>query len=78
MASRGYEHGTTALGAIFLISVFGPMIVLAVLWGLAAGVGQSGAVRDALMNAMIWVLLVSGAVLVVEEILLVAATSFRR
>lgn len=78
MAKSDNLRGSTGLGAVFLLSVFGPMFVLAILWALAAGVGQSGATRDAFMNAMIWVLMVSGVVLVIEEVLLIAATSLRR
>lgn len=75
MTTGGYSRGSTALGAIFLFSVFGPMAILAVLWALAAGVGQGGAIRDTFMNLMIWVLLPSGAVLIVEEVVLIAATA---
>lgn len=76
MVSRsGNSSGSPLLGAIFLLSVFGPMVLLALLWGAAAGVGEAGAMRDAFMNAMIWVLMVSGAVLVVEEFVLIAVTS---
>lgn len=78
MAKNDNQRGSTGLGALFLLSVFGPMAVLAILWALASGVGQAGAMRDAFMDAMVWVLMASGAVLVVEEVVLVAATSFGR
>ena len=78
MTKDGYGRGSTTLGAIFLLSVFGPMAVLAILWALAAGVGQPGAMRDMFSNMMIWVLLPAGAVLFIEEVVLIAATTFRR
>ena len=78
MARSGYHRGSTGLGALFLISVFGPMALLAVLWALAAGVGNPGPMRDLFMNLMIWVLLVAGVVLVVEEAALLALTWVRR
>lgn len=78
MAKHGSQRGSTGLGVLFLLSVFAPMLVLAILWALAAGVGQAGATRDAFMDVMVWVLMASGVVLVIEEVVLVAATSLRR
>lgn len=78
MANDGNGQGSTPLGAMFLISVFGPMALLALLWALAAGVGAPGAARDFFMDLMIWVLLGAGAVLLVEEAALIALTWFKR
>lgn len=78
MDKGGYDRGSTPLGALFLISVFGPMAVLAILWALVAGVGNPGATRDFLMDLMVWVLLVAGAVLLVEETVLIGFSWFKR
>lgn len=77
MKDQGNQRGSAQLGAIFLLSVLGPMAVLAVLWALAAGVGQPGSARDAFMDLMVWVLMISGVVLIVEEAVLIAATWFK-
>ncbi|MBX7248615.1 MAG: hypothetical protein K1X35_06120 [Caulobacteraceae bacterium] len=78
MGARGYEHGSAPLGVLFLVSVFGPMALLAAIWALAAGVGQNGPVRDLAGEAMVWVLLVSGVVLTIEEAVLFFATLLGR
>ena len=72
-------RGSTWLGTVFLASVFGPMAALAVLWALAAGVSVEGPVRQQAETLMLWVLLVAGPILVIEEFCLILARSmFRR
>ena len=78
MASRGYEDGSVGLGAVFLASVFGPMAILAALWALAAGAGATGPTRDFAGQAMVWVLLVAGLIITVEEAILIGMSAFKR
>lgn len=77
-----HQRGSSLLGAVFLISVFGPMIAMALLWGLTAAVGggsaESASIREGLMTGMIWVLLLAGAAILVEAILAVVALAGRR
>lgn len=68
------------MGTIFIASVFGPMALLAVLWICAAGigvaVGEASAARDFIGSLMVWVLLGSGVVLIIEEATLAITATF--
>ncbi len=74
-------RGSAVLGWIFIISVFGPMLVLTALWAIAAGVGagsgEFGSTHDRIMDLMVWALLFSGVVLTAEAAFGVAARSLR-
>jgi len=77
-----HQRGSSLAGALFLVSIFGPMIAVAILWSIAAAAGgnspDSVGIREGLMTGMIWVLLISGAVIVVEAVLAVLFSGFRR
>lgn len=77
------RRGSAALGWMALVSVFGPMLVLLGLWIVVAVSGGAGAegqssTRDAAMTMMIWVLMISGAVLLGEGLLLFLLAPLRR
>lgn len=77
------RRGSAALGWLVLGSVFGPMLVLLGLWIVVAVSGGAGAegqssTRDAAMTAMIWVLMISGAALTAEGLLLFLLAPLRR
>ena len=77
------RRGSAALGWLVLGSVFGPMLVLLALWivvAVSAGPSASGqsSTREAAMAMMIWVLMASGALLVVEGVLLLVLAPLRR
>ncbi|HYD05728.1 MAG TPA: hypothetical protein VEC60_08380 [Reyranella sp.] len=81
---RGSERrGSATLGWLVLGSVFGPMLALLALWivvavsGGPSATGQSST-REWAMTAMIWVLMLSGALLTVEGVLLFLLTPLRR
>jgi len=74
MANTTGRRGSALLGWMMLITVFGPMLALAVLWGIAAASGASGVsnptgaspFRDTILNAMVWVLMLSGIGVTIE------------
>ena len=78
MASVTERRGSALLGWMMVISVFGPMLVLTVLWGVAAASGASGVsnptgaspFRDSIMDMMVWVLMISGAGMAIEGALI--------
>jgi hypothetical protein len=78
MAKVNERRGSAALGWMMLISVFGPMIALAVLWGIAAASGASGNTnptgaspfRDSIMDMMVWVLMLSGLAITIEGLVI--------
>jgi hypothetical protein len=78
MAKASERRGSALLGWMMLISVFGPMLTLGVLWGIAAASGAAGVsnptgaspFRDAIMDAMVWVLMLSGVGMAIEGALL--------
>jgi len=76
------QRGSGTLGALFLLSIFGPMIALAILWGVAAAVGSGGGdglgARDAIFTAMVWVGLVSAAAITAEAVAAGVLLLFRR
>jgi hypothetical protein len=73
------------LGWMMLISVFGPMLILTVLWGVAAASGAAGVsnptgaspFRDSIMDAMVWVLMLSGVGMTIEGALILIFRVFR-
>ena len=77
------RRGSAALGWLVLGSVFGPMLALLALWivvavsGGPSATGQSST-REAAMSVMIWVLMISGAVLTAEGVLLFLLAPLRR
>lgn len=82
MAVIDSKRGSAPLGWIFLASVFGPMVLLAIAWTVVGALGSSaGDVHDAratVMDIMVMVLLVAGGVLFCETLALVVATWARR
>ena len=70
MARNSERRGSNWLGIVFMVSVFGPMILLAILWAIAAGVAENGTVRDQAGLLMVWVLLGAGIVVIIEEAVL--------
>ncbi|MBX7249111.1 MAG: hypothetical protein K1X35_08740 [Caulobacteraceae bacterium] len=78
MASVSGKRGSSVLGWMMLISVFGPMLALAILWGIAAASGAGGngnptgasPFRDAIMNLMVWVLMISGIAVAIEGLVI--------
>ena len=82
MSSIGGKRGSAPLGWIFLVSVFGPMALLAVAWAVVGALGSSsGEVHDtraAVMDVMVMVLLVAGGVLFCETLVLFVARLARR
>ena len=85
MANLTERRGSALLGWMMLISVFGPMLALAILWGVAAASGAAGVsnptgaspFRDAIMSAMVWVLMLSGVVMAVEGLLILIFRGLR-
>lgn len=77
------KRGSATLGWLVLGAVFGPMLALGVLWiivGVSGGPGATGqsSTREAAMELMIWVLLVSGAAQVVLGVLVLLLAPLRR
>lgn len=78
MANPNTRRGSALLGWMMLISVFGPMLTLTVLWAVAAASGAAGVsnptgaspFRDTIMNLMVWVLMLSGIAITIEGILI--------
>lgn len=78
MAKPNERRGSAALGWMMLISVFGPMLTLAILWAVAAASGASGVnnpsgaspFRDTIMDLMVWVLMLSGVGITIEAVLI--------
>jgi hypothetical protein len=74
MAKPNERRGSSLLGWMMLISVFGPMLALTVLWAIVAASGAGGVsnptgaspFRDQMMNLMVWVLMLSGIGVTVE------------
>ena len=86
MAKTNERRGSAMLGSMMLISVFGPMLILTVLWGIAAASGASGVnssagpspFRDAVMDLMIWVLSLSGIGMTVQAVLIAIFRGLKR
>ena len=82
MAVIDSKRGSAPLGGIFLASVFGPMVLLAVAWtvvgALGSGVGDVHDPRATVMDIMVMVLLVSGGVLFCKTLALALARLARR
>ncbi len=85
MANTTERRGSALLGWMMIISVFGPMLTLAILWGVAAASGAAGVsnptgaspFRDAIMSAMVWVLMLSGIVMTIEGVLILVFRGLR-
>jgi len=78
MAKVAHDRGSNRMGAFVIASVFGPMLLLALLWAGAVGVGESGSTRDAFGSVMVLVLLASGLLLIIEEVVLTIMLAFGR
>lgn len=86
MAGNTERRGSSTLGWMMLISVFGPMLILTVLWGVAAASGAAGVssstgaspFRDSIMDMMVWVLMLSGIGLTVEGALILLFRALKR
>ena len=76
------KRGSAPLGWMFLASVFGPMVLLAVAWAVVGALGSSAGdvhdARTAVMDVMVMVLLVAGGVLFCETLVLVVTSLARR
>ncbi len=82
MSNMQAKRGSAPLGWMFLASVFGPMVLLAVAWAVVGALGSSAGdvhdARTAVMDVMVMVLLVAGGVLFCETLVLVFASLARR
>ncbi len=86
MAKTNERRGSAMLGSMMLISVFGPMLILTVLWGIAAASGAAGVnssagsspFRDSIMDLMVWVLILSGIGVTVEAVLIAVFRGLKR
>lgn len=66
----GPQRGSAAIGWIFMASVFGPMLLVALLWMMSAGLGVDGgdvrSARDRVGDLMVMALMASGLLLALE------------
>jgi hypothetical protein len=86
MAREIERRGSATIGWMILASLFGPMLALGVLWTIAAAFGATSDVsptgaspfRDSIMNLMVWVLMISGAGMLLEGVLIFILSGLRR